>query len=46
MEFNICKGKYETFGVTKDKDILSFSLQAGEEANCNLLLYEKEKETV
>lgn len=44
MKFNICTGKYETFGVTKDKDILSFSLQAGEDANCNLLLYAKETE--
>lgn len=42
MEFQICTGKYETFGVTKEKDILSFSLQAGEKATCNLLLYPKE----
>ena len=44
MKFQICTGKYETFGVTKDKDILSFSLQAGEEAACNLLLYPKGEE--
>lgn len=43
MKFQICTGKYETFGVTKEKDILSFSLQAGEKATCNLLLYPKEK---
>lgn len=42
MEFQICTGKYETFGVTKEKDILSFSLQAGEKATCKLLLYPKE----
>lgn len=46
MEFQICTGKYETFGVTKEQDILSFSLQAGEEADCNLLLYSKEQEDV
>ncbi len=44
MKFQICTGKYETFGVTKEKDILSFSLQAGEKATCNLLLYPKGEE--
>lgn len=44
MKFQICTGKYETFGVTKNKDILSFSLQAGETATCNLLLYPKGEE--
>lgn len=46
MKFQICTGKYETFGVTKEKDILSFSLQAGEKATCNLLLYAKDEEKV
>lgn len=44
MNLQICTGKYEKFGVTKEKDILSFSLQAGENANCNLLLYPKGEE--
>ena len=44
MKFQICTGKYETFGVTKEKDLLSFSLQAGEKATCNLLLYPKGEE--
>ena len=44
MKFQICTGKYETFGVTREKDILSFSLQAGENATCNLLLYPKGEE--
>ena len=44
MKFQICTGKYEKFGVTKEKDILSFSLQAGEKATCNLLLYPKGEE--
>lgn len=43
MKIQICTGKYETFGVTKNQDILSFSLQAGEKATCNLLLYPKEE---
>ena len=46
MEFQICTGNHETFGVTKNKDILSFSLQAGEKVTCNLLLYPKKEETV
>lgn len=42
MKFEICTGNYEHFGVTKHKDIISFSRQAGEQAICNLLLYPKD----
>lgn len=42
MKFEICTGNYEYFGVTKHKDIISFSRQAGEQAICNLLLYPKD----
>ncbi|MEG2094346.1 MAG: alpha-amylase family glycosyl hydrolase [Lachnospiraceae bacterium] len=44
MKFEICTGNQENFGVTKNRDIISFSMQNKKDTLCNLLLYSKEDE--
>ncbi|MCI8482741.1 MAG: hypothetical protein HFH41_00205 [Lachnospiraceae bacterium] len=46
MNFQICSGNQERPGVTKDKDIISFSRQAVENSICYLLLYPKDHSPV
>ncbi len=42
MNFQICSGNQGETGVTKQKDIISFSRQAAENSICYLLLYPKD----
>lgn len=42
MNFQICSGNHEEAGVTKKKDIISFSKQAARNSICYLLLYPKD----
>ncbi len=42
MNFQICSGNQEKAGVTRQKDIISFSRQAAENSICYLLLYPRE----
>ncbi len=42
MNFQICSGNQEKAGVTKQKDIISFFVQAAGNSACNLLLYPKD----
>lgn len=42
MNFQICSGNQGEAGVTKQKDIISFSRQAAENSICYLLLYPKD----
>lgn len=42
MNFQICTGTNENFGVTKYRDIISFSCQAEPDSNCQLLLYARD----
>ena len=46
MNFQICTGIQEKAGVTKQKDVILFSSQAAEHADCQLLLYPRENGTV
>lgn len=42
MNFQICSGNQEKAGVTRQKDIISFSRQAAENSICYLLLYPRD----
>ncbi len=42
MNFQICSGNQRETGVTRHKDIISFSRQAAEDSICFLLLYPKD----
>lgn len=46
MNFQICSGNQGEAGVTKYKDIISFSRQAAEDSICFLLLYPKDNSQV
>ncbi len=46
MNFQICTGIQEKAGVSMQEDIIVFSTQAAEHADCQLLLYPKNKRSV
>lgn len=46
MNFQICSGNQEKAGVTKQKDTISFFVQAAGNSVCNLLLYPKDDSPV
>ena len=46
MNFQICTGSQERAGVTKQGDTILFSIQAAEDAKCQLMLYPRENGTV
>ena len=46
MNFQICSGNQREAGVTKHRDIISFSRQAAEDSICFLLLYPKDNSPV
>lgn len=46
MNFQICTGRQEKAGVTRHKDIISFSTQAARNSTCHLLLYPKDESPV
>ena len=46
MNFQICTASQERAGVTKQGDTILFSIQAAEDAKCQLMLYPRENGTV
>ena len=45
MNFQICTGIQEQAGVTKQGNVILFSIQAPQDAKCKLLLYPRDNGT-